>query len=160
MERDFQFQYQNEERDLSPPSVQESEKYLFLWIFSFLAVFAGVFLSSYIKMDSSLSEKREIQSLHQIGMEPFLIRVLTSTGFSLSKVSVNFFASDIRVKKEIYNSRNKYKELLIFLLSNSKQEDLSISSHKEALEEKVKNHINSFLSTGQIQQISINSQFI
>ncbi len=105
-------------------------------------------------------QKPNTQSLHAVGIDPFLIRIFTPSGLALTKVNVRFFAEDIRVQNELLKNQAKYKELLIFFLSNSKTADFLDDIKKQNLQEKIKNHVNSFLSTGRIQGIEINHQFI
>lgn len=118
----------------------------------------GLFLFGYKKFNSV--QQPSTQSLHAVGMEPFLVRIFNQNSLALTKVNVQFFVEDIRVQHELLKDQAKYKELLIFFLSNSKISDFSDALKKKDLQEKIKNHVNSFLSTGRIQDIEINHQFI
>ncbi len=154
------FQYKREEKEFSQPSSSKNESSLLLLSSTcfFLLCFIGLFFFSYKKFDSFQHSKS--QSFHAAGMDPFLIHVLTPKGMALTKVNVRFFTEDVRVQNELLSNQAQYKELLILFLSNSKTADFSEELGKQKLQEKIKNHVNSFLSTGRIQDIEINHQFI
>jgi len=154
------FHYKREEQESPQPSSSEHESsfLLLFWICFFLIFFMGLFLFGYKKFNST--QQSNIQSLHSVGMEPFLVRIFTPGGLALTKINIQFFVEDIRVQNELLKDQPKYKELLIFFLSNSKTADFSDAVKKRNLQEKIKNHVNSFLSTGRIQRIEINHQFI
>lgn len=154
------FHYKWEEKESSKPSSSKNESSFLLLssICFFLLCFMGLFFFGYKNFQPNQQTKTE--SLHAVGMEPFLIRIFTPSGLALTKVNVRFFVEDIRVQNELLKDQVKYKELLIFFLSNSKTTDFSDTVKKKNLQEKIKNHVNSFLSTGRIQSIEINHQFI
>ncbi|MDE0151255.1 MAG: flagellar basal body-associated FliL family protein [Bdellovibrionales bacterium] len=158
MEQAFQYKWEEQESLKPSSSKNESSFLLLFWICFFLVCFMSLFLFGYKKFNST--QQTNTQSLHAVGMEPFLVRILNQNGLALTKVNVQFFVEDIRVQHELLKDQAKYKELLIFFLSNSKTSDFSDEFKKKDLQEKIKNHVNSFLSTGRVQNIEINHQFI
>ena len=158
MEQAFHYKWEEQESLKPSSSKNESSFLLLFWICFFLICFMGLFLFGYKKFHST--SQSNTPSLHAVGIEPFLIRIFTPSGLALTKVNVQFFVEDIRVQNELLKDQAKYKELLIFFLSNSKTSDFSDVVKKRNLQEKIKNHVNSFLSTGRIQSIEINHQFI
>ena len=154
------FHYKWEEREsLRPSSSKNESSFLLLsWTCFFLLCFIGLFFFGYKKINSI--QGSQTQSLHTAGIESFLIHIFTPNGLALTKINVRFFTEDIRVQNELLKNQAKYKELLILFLSNSKIADFSEKLKKQHLQEKIKNHVNSFLSTGRIQGIEINHQFI
>ena len=158
MEQAFHYKWEEQESLKPSSSKNESSLLLLFWICFFLLVFMGFFLFGYKKFNPSQQSHTEL--LHTVGIEPFLVRIFTPGGLTLAKVNVQFFVEDIRVQNELLKNQAKYKELLIFFLSNARSADFSNTLEKQKLHEKIKNYVNSFLSTGRIQDLQINHQFI
>ena len=123
MQQAFHYKWEEQE-SLKPSSSKNESPFLLLsWICFFLLCFMGLFFFGYKQFNSPQQTKE--QSFHAVGMEPFLIRIFTNNGLALTKVNVRFFVEDIRVQNELLKDQAKYKELLIFFLSNSKVADFS-----------------------------------
>ena len=156
------FQYKQEGKDSTKASTtqHESSFTFVIWVTFFLFVFLGVFVGGYKKWESTQQTDRSLQSTHSFDIDPFLIRTKELSGSSLTKINVKIFYEDIRVKKEILNDHNKYKELLMFFMSQYNRLDLSNEFLKKDLEEKMRNNINQFVTSGSVSSIQIQSQFI
>ena len=163
----FSFQYKREESMLSEPSSAHHEKnsHLMVWFCILFVLFFGLFFAGYrqssvSKVFEQQQKTRDLQSLMEVSAEPFLVRVQTSSGFELAKVRVQFFVGNSQVQNELREEQAQFKEHLLFFLSHTHSEDFLQDHRRQALQEKIKNHINSFLSHGKIQEIIISSQFI
>ena len=167
-EHHHSFQYKWEESTAMTPSAVHHDKNstLLIWAALFFIAIFGLFFFGYkklyLKSETALSLKsRDVQSFHSFGLEAFLVRIPSKEGqTALTKIKTQFFVKDIRVQSELLRGKTQYKEHLIFLLSKSTTHDFFEEEKKQNLEEKIKNHINSFLSTGRVQRIEIKSQFI
>ena len=155
------FHYKWEEKDSIRPSADRLEKNstLISWSCFFLLALSGLFFAGYQKNQKGADESRAPAAyLHSISMEPFLVRI--SSGLdetALIKVKAQFFTSSPRVSAEL---KSGYKEHLIFFLSRAAQSDFLEDKKKFLMEEKIKNHINDFLSTGKIERVLIKEKFI
>ena len=156
------FQYKQEARDSFEVSTSRHESsFAFVsWVIFFLIVFLAIFLGGYKQWETAQVETRSLQSLNSFNVDPFLIRTQETSGSTLAKVNVKVFYEDIRVKNEILQDNNKYKELLIFYISQSNRADLSNELLKTDLEEKIRNNINRFVTSGSVSSIQIKFQFI
>lgn len=159
------FQYKTEENDSVQVSTAQNDKVstLIIWLCCLCILTVGIFIFSYqsrIPFVSKNSSYRKTSSIYHVDIDPFLIRVITSNGVAISKIKTRFFVNDIRVQTELEQNQTKFKEYLIFFLSNVSNKTFLDSEKKRELQDKVKNKINDFLSNGQIQEIEINSQFI
>ena len=158
------FQYKKEDKDVMEVSTphHESSFTFVMWVVFFLLCFLGLFIGGYKKWTVSYQQiqERSLQSLHSFNIDSFLIRTNESEGSSLAKVNAKIFSEDIRLKNEIHQDHDKYKELLIFSLSQSSQQSLSDDLEIRSLEEKIKNKINQFVTTGSVSAVQIKIQFI
>ena len=152
---------------MTPSAVHhDKNSTLLIWAALFFIVIFGLFFFGYKKFyprhETVLSLKeQQIQSFHSFGLEAFLVRLPSTEGqTALTKIKTQIFVKDIRVQSELLRGKTQYKEHLIFLLSKSNAQDFLSAEKKQNLEEKIKNHINSFLSTGRIQRVEIKGQFI
>lgn len=156
------FQYKWEELDQVTPSAIHLEKNstLVFWIFLFLGVLFAVFFAGY-RWTSLPNRFEPASSSYSFSMETFLVRISSSEqGTVLTRIKPLIFADNIRVQNELLENQSQYKEHLIFFLSQTQTDDFFDKKRKQALEEKIKNHINAFLSSGRIHQILIKEQFI
>ena len=158
------FQYKQEEKDVMKTSTShyESSFTFVMWVTFFLICFLGSFIGGYKKwvVSSQEVQERSLQSLHSFSIDSFLVRTMESDSSDLAKVNVKIFSEDIRVKNEIHQDHDKYKELLIFSLSQSSKKDLSDGLQRRGLEEKITNNINQFITSGRVSTIQIKIQFI
>lgn len=162
-EKNYSFQYKWEEAHQAAPSAVHHSKdhTMAVWLVVFAAGFLALFFIGYKKhFHSESSVQRKMQSLHQVGMDPFLLRVYTETGMALTRVRVKFFVESTAAQRAFKEEKDQYKEHLIFLLSKAQAEDFKSQKRKQALAEKIKNHINSFLPDGKIQHVIIENQQI
>ncbi len=156
------FQYRKEEKDVIEVSTprHDSSFTFVMWVIFFLICFLGLFIGGYKKRIVSTSDTRSLQSLYSFNIDSFIIRTKESGSSALAKVSVKIFSENIRIKSELLQDHDKYKELLIFSLSQSSKRDLSDDFRRRDLEEKIKNNINQFVTSGNVSAIQIKFQFI
>ena len=154
--QDNTFSYKQESRFRQQPvRLEKSLNFIFLIGVLFIGFF-GLFFAGYKHTDHFQKPHKD---LLKTSSDPFLVRVLTKDGFQLARVKVDFFTQNLQVLNEIRQETNQYKKHILFFLSQVKEEDFS-TAKKKALQEKIKNHINSFLSYGKVQEIVIESHFI
>ena len=156
------FQYKWEASAKTAPSTLHTEKdhTMSVWLIIFLTSFLTLFFLGYKKNSTSPSVQRKMQSLYKIDMEPFLVRVLSKEGMVLTRVRVQFFVEDISTQSAVKEQKDQYKEQIIFFLAHVRTDDFQSTNLKKELSEKIKNHMNSFLSEGKIQHVVIENQFI
>ena len=162
-EKNYSFRYKWEEaHQVVPSTVHYKKDYtMVMWLLVFVTGFLILFFLGYKKYSySESSMSRKIQSLHQVGMEPFLIRAYAEEGMVLTRVRVKFLVEDILTKSKLREEKDQYKEHLIFLLSKAQVKDFEQKKRKQVLAEKIKNHFNAFLSEGKVQQVIIENQRI
>ena len=162
MEKSFQYKWEESDRIIPSAVHLEKNSTLLFWICLLFVASFGVFFTGYKWKAVSTGEiGAESPQLYSFRIEAFLVRIPSvQSDTALIRVKTKFFVNNIQVQNELIKDKNQYKEHLIFFLSQAKADDFLNQKKKQVLEEKIRNHINSFLSSGKIGRIHIQEQFI
>ena len=160
MSKNFQYKWPASEETAPSTLHNDKDRTMAVWLIIFLAGFLTLFFLGYKKNSEGADVQKKAQSLYKVDMEPFLVRVLSEEGMVLTRVRVQVFVEDISTQSVVKEQKDQYKEQMIFFLAHIRADDFQSARLKRELSEKIKNHINSFLSEGKIQHVIIENQFI
>ena len=88
-----------------------------------------------------------------IPLEQFLVNLSGARGQKLVKVNMELEVSNDDVQKEIEKSKPKIRDIIIILLSSKSYEQVATAEGKDALREEIRDHVNLFLTKGQIKRV-------
>ena len=88
-----------------------------------------------------------------IPLETFLVNLADSRGQKVVKINMELEVSSDDVQKEIDRLKPKIRDIIIIITSSKTYGELATSEGKDALREEIRDQLNLFLTTGQVNRV-------